>query len=98
MTVLDQLEELKQAIENGDERAADLATSIVADIQLDAASWKPAEREVVYGRLQNLISAAQEQRELTRDQIRSAGQSKRAIAGYGQLRPSRRSQRTNKQA
>lgn len=98
MTVLDRLEELKQAIESGEEQAAELATSIVADIQLDAASWQPAEREVVYARLQSLITAAQEQRDLARRQMRTTGQSKRAIAGYGQLRPSRRSQRTNKQA
>ena len=98
MTVLDQLEELKRAIEQGDEQAPDLAASIVADIQSDAASWAPEQREMVYHRLQGLISSAQEQRELAGRQIRSAGQSKRAIAGYGQLRPSRRSQRTNKQA
>ena len=98
MTVLDRLEELKRAIESGEQQAAELATSIVADIQLDAASWQPAEREAVYARLQSLITAAQEQRDLARRQMRTAGQSKRAIAGYGQLRPSRRSQRTNKQA
>ena len=98
MTVLDRLEQLKQAIESGEEHAAELATSIVADIQLDAANWKPAEREMVYGRLQSLINSAQEQRDHARQQMRSTGRSKRAIAGYGQLRPSRRSQRTNKQA
>ena len=98
MTVLHRLEELKRAIEAGDEQAPDLAASIVADIQLDAASWQADERELVYGRLQELISSAQEQRDLARRQIQSTGQSKRAIAGYGQLRPSRRSQRTNKQA
>jgi hypothetical protein len=98
MTVLTRLDELKQAIADGDEQAPDLAASLVADIQLDAASWQAEEREIVYGRLQELILSAQEQRDLAKSQIRSTARSKRAIAGYGQLRPSRRSQRTNKQA
>lgn len=98
MNIHEQLAALQDAIALGAEEAPQLAAMVVANIQTDAAQWTPQTRETVYRCLQNLIGSAHDQREQAREQMRSTGASKRAIAGYGQLRPSRVSQRTNKQA
>ncbi len=96
MTVLIGARELLVTVRRGEEITPGALEELATNARTIAADLSQEDGRELYDIFQEILSHAEEAQRQTHDAMHRAGEGRRALSGYGHLKPNRRAQRVRK--